>query len=245
MKRFMKGTAMILYLSVLCIGLTGCGHEHSWYNATCTTPKTCRECGETEGAPLGHDWMEATCKEPKTCERCGETKGSVLEHSWVEATCTSPKTCRECGETEGEALDHSWEDATCQNPKTCSVCGATEGDVGEHDLNEKGKCIACGEQVGFALNMSNYSQYVNLSFDYHYTEAASGREMPAISLVAEPLKNVVFKDVIVTWQYYAGNEKQERRLHLDETGTGRTGYHNNGGSVSGGKIISISGYIIE
>ena len=42
------------------IVLTGCGHEHEWTKATCTEPKTCTKCGETEGEALGHRWKEAT-----------------------------------------------------------------------------------------------------------------------------------------------------------------------------------------
>lgn len=52
-------------------------HEHEWIEATCTEPKTCEICGETEGKALGHDWMEATYDNPKTCRRCEETEGNV------------------------------------------------------------------------------------------------------------------------------------------------------------------------
>ena len=49
-------------------------HVHEWVEATCTAPKTCKTCGETEGEALGHDWKEA----PKTCTRCGATEGEKL-----------------------------------------------------------------------------------------------------------------------------------------------------------------------
>lgn len=81
----------------------------------------------------GHDWIEATCTEPKTCKLCGETEGTSLGHDWVEATCTEAKTCSRCGETEGEALGHEsdkWKvvkKATCseegEEKGVCSVCG--------------------------------------------------------------------------------------------------------------------------
>jgi len=29
---------------------------HDWKAATCTTPKTCSRCNDTEGEPLGHKW---------------------------------------------------------------------------------------------------------------------------------------------------------------------------------------------
>lgn len=31
-------------------------HVHEWIDATCETAKTCKTCGEVEGAPLGHDY---------------------------------------------------------------------------------------------------------------------------------------------------------------------------------------------
>ena len=43
---------------------------HHWISASCTTPKTCGECGLTDGEALGHDWND----ESDTCDRCGATK---------------------------------------------------------------------------------------------------------------------------------------------------------------------------
>lgn len=39
--------------------------EHEWIEATCTQPKTCARCGETEGEPLGHNFVD------NVCTRCG------------------------------------------------------------------------------------------------------------------------------------------------------------------------------
>ncbi len=119
--------------------------EHDWTGATCTAPKTCSKCGETEGEALGHSFADATCQAPKTCTVCGTTEGEKAEHSWTGATCTDPKTCSKCGETEGEALGHSFADATCQAPKTCTVCGATEGEKAEHTYVD-GTCSVCGAE---------------------------------------------------------------------------------------------------
>lgn len=60
---------------------TACGHEHTFSEATCTTPKTCTECNEVEGEALGHTWLEATTEAPKTCESCGLTDGEPLAKS--------------------------------------------------------------------------------------------------------------------------------------------------------------------
>ena len=88
-------------------GITSCNHE--WIEATCTEPKTCTICGDTEGEALGHEWVEATCAEPKHCTRCGETEGEALGHDWEPATNEKPKTCKRCGETEGEKLNNKSE----------------------------------------------------------------------------------------------------------------------------------------
>ena len=149
-----KSIAVILAL-VIALILCACGHEHTWVEATCTEPKTCSECKETEGEPLGHTWVEATCTEPKKCSVCGEIEGKPLGHTWVEATCTEPKKCSVCGETEGEPLGHTWVDATCTEPQTCSVCGAVSGDALGHQAElvsctEDTVCSRCGETIAKA-----------------------------------------------------------------------------------------------
>lgn len=89
--------------------LSGCCMSHDWKEATCTEPKTCSKCGETEGEALGHTWVEATCSLPKTCSVCGETEGEVLEHTLAEATYEQPATCRVCGTQVGEPLQADFE----------------------------------------------------------------------------------------------------------------------------------------
>lgn len=112
----------------VCILLTGCHLSHEWQEATCTTPRTCKVGGETEGNALGHTWTDATCTTPRTCSVCGETEGDALGHTWTEATCTTPKTCSVCAETEGEALGHAFSEANYQQAAACTVCGETMGE---------------------------------------------------------------------------------------------------------------------
>ena len=69
-----KRLATMAVLGGMMLAVTGCGHEHTWTEATCTAPKTCDSCGETEGDVLEHSWTEATCTAPKTCSVCGKTK---------------------------------------------------------------------------------------------------------------------------------------------------------------------------
>ena len=78
-----------------------CKDGHNFVAATCTKPRTCKDCGETEGEPLGHDFLPASCTQPSRCSRCLKSEGSVLDHDWQEATYDAPETCSMCGETRG------------------------------------------------------------------------------------------------------------------------------------------------
>ena len=120
---------MIVLLLVLAMALclSACGCKHVWTEATCTAPKTCTECGETEGEVLAHNWAEANCTDPKTCTLCSTTEGAALGHNWSEATCQTAKTCNVCSAVEGEPLEHQvkWqlcEDTTDSMEGTCAVC---------------------------------------------------------------------------------------------------------------------------
>lgn len=102
--------AAVLVIVIFCLPMMFpqlfCTHK-LWANATCTSPRTCKNCGKTEGEPLGHEWEEATCTVPKTCQRCGKTEGEPLGHqlgSWttevdyVDATSKEIRECEKCGE---------------------------------------------------------------------------------------------------------------------------------------------------
>lgn len=51
----------------------------------------CEDCGTTLGSgnvpALGHDWQDATCTVPKTCKTCGETEGKALGHVYSWCVC--------------------------------------------------------------------------------------------------------------------------------------------------------------
>ena len=105
-----------ILISVLVLALVSCGHEHEWKKATCTDPKVCNICGETEGNPSGHSFKKATCKAPKTCSACGKTEGTVTGHNFTGATCKAPKTCQICGITQGDLAPHT------TNQGRCGIC---------------------------------------------------------------------------------------------------------------------------
>lgn len=164
-KRIILGLSVVLILA-LCLCLSACGHSHTWIDATCTTAKTCSECGEVEGEPLGHDWIAATCTEPKTCSRCGITEGKPLGHTWTPATCISPETCTVCGfVSDGPLGDHccdQWSeevDATCTSEgyktgicKYCSEPFTITIPIKEHDYSDwevsiPATCTSVGEEA--------------------------------------------------------------------------------------------------
>ena len=102
----MKQQIVLLTVLLLCICLmTGCQCEHDWIDATCTTPKTCSKCNETEGTAPGHVWNDANCTEAKKCSACGLTEGNALGHTpgteqevcdIVRCTITTEQYCTTC-----------------------------------------------------------------------------------------------------------------------------------------------------
>ena len=115
-----------------CGETTGKKKDHTWNAATCLAPKTCKICGTTSGASLAHNYSATTCTQPKTCKSCGKTLGTKLEHSYAAATCTQPKRCVLCYTEVGSSLGHNWSQATCLAPKTCKRCNTTTGSLASH-----------------------------------------------------------------------------------------------------------------
>ncbi len=52
--------------------------EHSYVEASCTSPKVCSVCGATDGAPKGHKFTAPTTERPMTCSVCGMNTGLKL-----------------------------------------------------------------------------------------------------------------------------------------------------------------------
>lgn len=154
---------LVILFGLLVLCLSACQCKHEWQEATCTTPKTCALCGETEGEPRNHEWQEATCTIPKTCILCGLTEGEPRDHEWQEATCTTPKTCTLCGETEGKEMGHLWKNATCAAPKTCSRCGETTGQKSNKHSTRQGYCTVCGKFINELSSVANsiYSDIID------------------------------------------------------------------------------------
>ena len=154
MKKILLSLLILLALSCL---LVACGEKecvHSFKSATCTTPKTCFYCGETEGDVLAHSWKEASCLTPKTCKLCKITEGEAFGHNWSSLICTDPKKCTRCGIL-GEKTEHAWESEVCLESPTCADCGYV-GDVVAHDWSrasceESSICQRCLATSGAPL----------------------------------------------------------------------------------------------
>ena len=205
----MKKSALLIILTVLCaMLLTGCFCRHEvWKNADCENPKTCAECGKTEGEPLGHNWADATCDAPKTCQRCSLTEGEALGHDWVDATCDAPKTCQRCSLTEGEALGHNWLDATTEAPQTCAVCAKTEGE--RIITDERFTTAACspffGKWVlsipftGDMMGLEGFTEVLNVDLHLEFTN--DGKSYMSVTINNADDFNVALKAYMVDLLY--------------------------------------------
>ena len=217
MNKITRILAIVMAIAMM-LCLTACGHEHTWADAACLSPRICTSCGETEGEALGHTWADATCSAPRTCARCGATEGEVLAHNWTAATCEAPKTCSLCGETEGEALGHTWTEANYQAPKTCSLCGATEGDklisyfeeygldtrlcdkTAEHELEQ-----TCGSDTNTTTVLKiTVEDYKTITSDETHA-AADGYEWKIMTIKMHMWDENAQRYGISTWNYLWDN----------------------------------------
>ena len=170
-----KSICMLVMLLVFVAALTSCelfielvppSCEHTWVDATCTAPKTCSICNETEGAPLGHTEVTvpgkaATCTETgltdgKKCSVCEETLVAqetipAKGHTEVTVPGKAP-TCTETGLTDGKKCSVCEETIVAQ--ETIPAKGHTEVTVPgkaptctETGLTDGKKCYVCGETL--------------------------------------------------------------------------------------------------
>ncbi len=69
----MKKRVVLAVAIMMSFLMTGCCMVHDWQEATCTAPRTCAKCGETEGEALGHvSSGVSNYQEEEVCEVCGE-----------------------------------------------------------------------------------------------------------------------------------------------------------------------------
>ncbi len=149
----MKRWIIPLVIAAACmILLAGCECKHQWCEADCNRPRTCTECGLTEGDTL-HQWLEPDCENPRKCALCERLDGEPLGHDFMEATCLKPKECKICGQYEGDFAEHQMTQVTCTDPGHCTVCGERGKYVNDHQYSEATcitlpKCAVCGLELG-------------------------------------------------------------------------------------------------
>lgn len=116
-----------------------------------------------------HKWTEATCTEPKTCERCGETEGTALGHTFSEYTVAKEPTCTENGSKEAVCsvcgykitedipkTEHTYSEYTVVKNPTCTEAGSKEavcsvcGDKKTENIQATGHTFNEGEIVSYA-----------------------------------------------------------------------------------------------
>ena len=117
--------------------------------------RQCKGCGEEESLVIElveHDWREATCTTPKTCANCGTTSGEALSHSYTQevvkkealksaATCTKAavyyKSCS-CGDiskndddtfVSGATLSHTFDQEIVKSEALKSTATCTKAAV--------------------------------------------------------------------------------------------------------------------
>ena len=107
-----------------------CGEEreitHSWKEADCTAPKTCKVCGATDGEALGHKPSEddGDCTTEVKCTVCGE----VTTPAKTEHTVGADGKCVDCGyvvEVIPPPHEHIWSVATYEWNADNTACTAT------------------------------------------------------------------------------------------------------------------------
>lgn len=116
---------MFIVLIVVIICTSGDTHHHRWKAATCTEPKICTECGETEGEALGHtpgeweleetDYVRAGVWLRRKCTTCG----AVIDSQFKELSTLCEKgefllTPDEFTRRYGEMLENSFSEYSTQ-----------------------------------------------------------------------------------------------------------------------------------
>ena len=151
-------------------------HTHEWKEATCTEPKTCSLCHETEGVALGHvlgNWQRQTyptCEsfgfDVEVCTRCNEKLSIIRIDAWghnlVHYESLEP-TCTEAGHTAYDACTR------------CDYTTITTIEPLDHDLVHHEKleptCTEAGHTAYDTCTRCDYTTYVELPSGHIWTEA--------------------------------------------------------------------------
>lgn len=208
---------------------------------------TCTTCGDSYTAVIkasGHNWVEADCVSPRTCKNCGATEGEAIGHSYTyeitkEATCAETGerkcTCTVCGYTCTETIEktgHKWKDAECDSPRVCSVCGETDGEpLGHNYVN--GVCTRCGERESADISFSNGR---TLAFGCSVKDVTSSWGEP-VEIIKES-----YSGYSVSSYIYASDLKKLVILRFDGSGLGGVYSTDTSLSYENASGINVSAY---
>ena len=164
-------------------------HIHTWQDATCTEPRTCTGCGETEGEPAGHDWDDgvvtkaATCVNEGnmtyTCTTCGETKQKTIEKNENEHAAETEVR----GYKEATCVEDGYSgDVYCKGCEAMINGGETIAATGEHEWDEATydapkTCRVCGATEGKPLVRVKVGDYITYGT---YPQTAAGNDSTPI-----------------------------------------------------------------
>lgn len=114
---------LTICILMLVVGLVSCKKEceHIYDNACDTICNGCEEARE-----ITHNFKEATCTSPKACTVCGQTEGEAKGHTPAEddGDCTTAILCSVCQVVTTEAKEHipAEDDGSCLTAVPCSAC---------------------------------------------------------------------------------------------------------------------------
>lgn len=135
---------------------------HEWTEATCSKPKTCERCGETEGAALGHSYSEFSVVKNPTCTEKG-SKEAVCSVCGYKITEDIPKMGHKLGEWEISTT--ATFDAEGEKVQKCTVCGEVVNSEKYNIPDEERKSIYINQCKTYSyFDISHYPE----NYDYKY-----------------------------------------------------------------------------
>lgn len=209
--------------------------EHEWADANCTTPKTCKLCGETEGKALGHSYTgkvttPATCTNAGvrtyTCSGCGNSYTESIKatgHTYGKQTdCSVAVKCSTCDTVIYAAKAHTYDD---DKDTTCNTCGAVR-EIVNVTITEVTSTI-----TPLAI-ISGFKSYVS-------TDWQAALKLP--EKVTVKLSNGTTAELSVKWDYAPlGDLTVVGRYVL--TGTLVSGAYSNANGITAKQVIYIREY---
>lgn len=164
---------------------------HNYVDATCTTPKTCLDCGKTVGEPLEHYYIDATCEHGKMCYLCGLELSEKVDHNFTLPSCEQPSYCIYCKMSVGEALGHNYEhktiDATCQDfGRIFDECSNCHDKKNEERIDKLDHVLVHHEATKATCTSDGWDEYdncINCPYSTKSVIEATGHKFIVVGIV--------------------------------------------------------------